>query len=168
MDVIWVAAIAGIVSVLTGVVGPMLTAFFLNRNRRAEKVEDWKRQDEVAAQLLERQDAIAAQTAEAARLLVASDKRVADTARETQAQLKVIHTLVNSNLTASMQAALDAQVSLLAALLEIVDLKGKSGFAPTTDALATVESTKAKIAELQAVLLDRRRMEQIKPEELDR
>jgi len=119
--------------------------------RRLEKVEDYRRQDEVSDKV----DAAAKQAATAASLLVESNKKVADTAKSQGAKLDQIHVLVNSNMTASMQGELDAYKSNLVLLEEISSLRKAAGQDPSPTTMAVIESTKKKIAELDAQLADR-------------
>lgn len=154
MDAVWIALIAAAATTVS-VVSPLLMAVYLNRARRKEKEQDWKRQDLVAANLLTRQDSIAAQTAEAARLLVASDLKLAATAKITLEKLDVIHTLVNSTMTAALQDGLDATVRQLSLLREVVELKRAAGKEPLEESVAEITATQAKIAELRAHLNDR-------------
>jgi hypothetical protein len=137
LDAVWGAFVVA-------VVGPLLLAWLTNRQRRSDKREDWARQD-----------AVAEKAAEAAKLLLAANERVAKTAAETNGKLDVIHTLVNSNMTAAMQAELDATSRELVSLREITALKQAAGLEPTPAALAAVQATEAKIAELTAALRDR-------------
>lgn len=73
----------------------------------------------------------------------------------TNDKLDIIHVLVNSNMTASMQAELDATVRELAMMHEVVDLKRKAGHEPTAAALIAIDATEAKVTELKAALDDR-------------
>jgi hypothetical protein len=123
------------------VVGPLLLAYLTGRQRRTEKIEDYKRQD-----------AVAAQAAEAARLLLASNRQAAAVAQMTNTKLDVIHTLVNSTLTAAIEAQLDATVQQLAMMRQVVALAGNGEMGPSDESLAAVES---KIAELRVSLSDR-------------
>jgi hypothetical protein len=148
--------------------------------RRAEKREDYRRQDlvaaraaeaahlleqrqeesdrqgaETAAKLLERQDAIAAQAAEAARLLVANNEQVASSNADTKASLTQIHTLVNSDMTSRMESELAAKRENLVLLREVIELHRAAGREPTTEALATIDAVEAKIAELSNLLAER-------------
>ena len=79
-----------------------------------------------------------------------------DTAIAQSAQLTQIHSLVNSNLTASKMGELASDEANLASLLEIVDLKQKQGIAPGVDATSAIEDMKTKITELRAELADRK------------
>ena len=80
---------------------------------------------------------------------------LAKVGKELGAKLDQIHTLVNSNLTASMQAQLDALRVSLAATLELGVIREKAGLMPSEDALEAVAETKRKIAELESQLEDR-------------
>jgi hypothetical protein len=133
-----------------------------SRAKRKEKDQDYAREDAVAKQaaeaarlLVERQDAMASKAAEAARLLAVNTEAVAKTAQRTSDKLDVIHTLVNSNMTAAMQAELDATVREAAMIQEVMDLKKTSGVDPTVEALAALKSARNKIAELTSTLTDR-------------
>ena len=150
MNAVWVAAIVGL--------GTLAQIYMSGRVRRADKREDWAREDAVAARveeartqaataarlLLERQDAIAAQAREAAALLLANNEAVAATAAETQGQLQVIHTLVNSTLTGAKQAQLEATLGQLVLLNQ---------FTPgDTGAIAAAQTA---VEELRVELADR-------------
>lgn len=143
-DQIWLALTVAIPAIITGAVAPLATVLIANRGRRKDKEQDWARQD-----------AVAAQAAEAAKLLLAANERVAATAEAANAKLDVIHTLVNSNLTAAMQAELDATVRELAMMNEVIDLKRANGHEPSVNTLATVKATELRISELKATLADR-------------
>jgi hypothetical protein len=83
-----VAVTVIVVALIVGMAGPFAVAHLTGKQRLAEKREDWRRQDEVAA-----------------RLLAANAK--------TDVKLDTIHTLVNSNLTAAMQSELNALTALV-------------------------------------------------------
>lgn len=70
-------------------------------------------------------------------------------------QLHQIHTLVNSNLSASMRAELEATIRDAASMREVIELKRSVGRAPSAEATQAVEATDARIAELRAALRDR-------------
>jgi hypothetical protein len=159
------ALIAGVI----GLVSPMAMSWLTNRNRRSEKMEDYARQDAVAAQaataaalLAGKQEEIARATREAARLLVASNERqataasdIGDKLQEQSSALKVIHTLVNSSMTAAMQAEHDATQRELAMMHEVIDLKKLAGQDPGAIALAAIARTEGRLEELSAALQDR-------------
>jgi hypothetical protein len=129
----------------------ILSSYLTNRARRKEKVEDWKRQDEVADRVKE-----------AATLVQEVAKTAAETTTDTNGKLdelkkgqKQIHTLVNSNLTASMRRELDATVRELAGMNELVAVKRKLGDEPSEATLTTIKVTEETIRELTATLNDR-------------
>lgn len=82
---------------------------------------------------------------------------ITNATRTTNYKLDVIHTLVNSNMTAAMQAELDATVRQLALMREVTELKKTAGHDPSEETLAALELTRVKISELRAVLRDRLR-----------
>jgi len=151
-----------LVALVVSVIAPSVLAWLTGRQRQADKAQDWAREDAVAAQaakaaklLLDRQEADARKREEAAALLLEANERVARTAETTNTKLDVIHTLVNSNMTAAMQSELDSTVRELAALKEIIALKAAAGDKPSPEALAAITYTEAKIGELTATLNDR-------------
>jgi len=149
MENVWLALIVAIPAMLS----PVIMSWLTNRQMRLGKAEDYARQDAVAAKV----DAAAAKAAEAAKLLLAANERVAATTVITNGKLDVIHTLVNSSLTTAVQDSLDARRISLALMLEIVELKKVAGKQPTRESLAAISSVKAKIAELETLLADRLR-----------
>jgi hypothetical protein len=70
-------------------------------------------------------------------------------------KLKVIHALVNSNMTAHMQSELEATVRELTMMREVARLHQEAGRAPTEETLSAIDLTQARVAELRAVLGDR-------------
>jgi hypothetical protein len=135
-----IAAIAGMGTVFS----PLILAHMAARQRRAEKQLDWAREDRVADQ-----------AAEAARLLLAANERVAKTAAVTNAKLDVIHTLVNSTLTAAMQAEYDATVRTLALMREVAALKQAAGQEPTDETAVAIDAMQARVTELKVAVDDR-------------
>jgi hypothetical protein len=163
-DVLWYAAIIAVSSTAS----PLLLAYFTNRNKRKERAEDFARQDAVAKQaaeaarlLAERQDAMASKAAEAARLLVINTAQVAERAKVTIQKLDVIHTLVNSNMTAALQSELDAVTREMAMMVEVGELKQAAGQPPSEEASGAIKATRAKITELTAALADRLKQQEI-------
>lgn len=144
------------------ILSPAILAYITGRQRRHEKLEDYARQDLVAERVTEAADKtreVAHQAAEAARLLVASNLVAAETAAAatalTNGKLDQIHTLVNSNMTAAMQAELDATRALLAMMREFRDFKATAGKPASRQALAAIEETERKVGELATTLDDR-------------
>ena len=130
MDAVWVALIVA-------VIGPALLSWLTGRQRRAERREDYERQDAVAAKVEE-----AAQAA-------------ADAAASTGEQLQQIHTLVNSNMTAEMQARLVATQGQLVLMRRVLELNEEAGQRPTQDELAAIDAIILLVTELEAALADR-------------
>lgn len=167
---LWIALILGLAGTL---VGPYLMAKTSDRaatrrehvaaeHRRRDKQQDWDRQDEVASRVEEaaaEAREVAKRAQRTADLLVESNERVAaDAAKANEyvsGQLQQIHTLVNSNMTAAMQAELDARQAQLITLRELVALKQDAGHTPSADVVQTVTQLEMKIAELEANLHDR-------------
>src|SRR5678816_1183338 len=104
-------------------------------------------------------EVVAVQTAKAADLLVASNDKIATTVAETTksqgAKLDQIHILVNSNMTASMQSELDYARANLVLLLEVAALRKAQGEQPSIEATGVADTTRKRIAELEAQLDDR-------------
>lgn len=151
MQAVWVALIVAVAAMA----GPLLLARQQN-----------KRQDQIAAQAAKAAELLKAdnkrvadQAAEAARLLLAANERVAaQTAmadRATQGQLREIHGLVNSNLTAAMRAEYEAVVQQQVVMQELVDLRAEIGREPSEEALTAISAIKTRVAELGANLNDR-------------
>jgi hypothetical protein len=124
--------------------GAAFSAWWNTRSRRKDKEQDWARQD-----------AVAAQAAKAAELLLVANERVAQTAEVTNGKLDVIHTLVNSNMTAAMQAQLVALQGQLVLMNRVATLKGEAGTKPNENEVAAIVAVEAQIAELGAALKDR-------------
>jgi hypothetical protein len=177
-DIVWVALIAS-------VVGPGLLAFLTNRSRRAEKKEDWIRQDAVAAEAKRQQDEVANKASEAAELLLAAQERtiratdqVAFVARQNASdttirlqELKegqtVIHTLVNSDMTAARQNERVATQALLMALRKVVRLDEDAGRQTSDEDKAIIETTETKIKELDQILADRAHQQEMADVEME-
>jgi hypothetical protein len=139
-DGVWIALIVAV----TSTSGPLLLAWLTNRARSEDKQEDWARQD-----------AVAAQAAEAAALLLKANERVAAATDQTNQKLDVIHTLVNSNLTAAMLAELSATEAGLVLMREMVDDRLQRGVQPSPEATARIRNTETRINELRAQVTDR-------------
>ncbi len=126
------------------ILSPLLLAYMTNRQRRVEKREDYKRQDLVAAQ-----------AAEAAALLLAANERVAESTAVTNEKLDVIHTLVNSHMTAAMQSEFDATVRELAVMRELAAVHEAAGRQPGEHTVSAIEVTQSKVDELRTNLVER-------------
>jgi hypothetical protein len=100
--------------------------FFQSRSKK----EDYRRQDEVAA-----------------RLLLANSK--------TNGKLDIIHTLVNSNMTAAIQGEYDGSKREVILLEQLIKNEQEDGKEPPTDLLAATDAAKQKIVKLGSALEDR-------------
>lgn len=149
-------------AIFASISAPLLLLYLTARQRRVEKAEDYRRQDEVARVAEERAakatlaaTEVATQAREAARLLLDVNDRVAKTAKGVDAKLDVIHTLVNSNLTAALQAEYDALATSHALMGELIALRRENGTEPTDAFLAALAETSARMVELGEILADR-------------
>jgi hypothetical protein len=142
-------------------VGAIIQIHVNGQQRSRDKQEDWERQDIVANRLTARQDAIAAQAREAASLLVANNRVVAETAAQTQGQLTVIHDLVNSTMTEAKQSELVALRGQLVLMGRVMALNEEQGITPTDEDRAALDAIDARVAEVQAIVDDRVHQQQI-------
>ena len=141
--------IVAVVALFGTMFSPLILAWLTGRQRHADKLEDYARQDAVAAAA----NKAAKEAADAAALLIKTNQENSDKQLD---KLGVIHTLVNSGMTAAIQAELDATIRELALMHEIIDLKVTSGGKPLPVAERAVVLTEARVAELTAVLKDRK------------
>jgi hypothetical protein len=145
---------------LTGsVVGPLLLSHLNNRQRRADKLEDWARQDAVAAQaqeaaalLLEQQRKTTVQTEEVARLAAENSATTQEQLDAIAAQGKIIHELVNQKLTTITEQALAAFRAVLELLEAGLARERSLGLSPSPASLKRVEDTKQSIGDLEKTL----------------
>jgi hypothetical protein len=77
--------------------------------------------------------------------------------RRNSAQLGVIHTLVNSTLTAALQSELDATRREEMLLRELMTMRTESGHSVTDTQRSTLTATQQKISELTLAMQDRAR-----------
>lgn len=141
------------------IVGPLIAGHVANRNRDKQ----WERDDEVAARLVA-QNALTQQAA------VATSRKVDTVVHKVDgipAALDAIHGLVNSHYTASLQAQYDTLATNLALMLEMVAERRENGKEPTAEALAAIDATTAKLAELATVLDERHRQDAVAQAKLD-
>ena len=83
------------------------------------------------------------------------NRRIEKTFTSTNLKLDAVHVLVNSNMSASMQAELDGAVRELAMMHEVIELKKAAGQEPSKMALDAIIRTEGRIDELQARINDR-------------
>jgi hypothetical protein len=139
--------------------------------RLAEKQAQYKREDEVAGKVASaaaKVETVAEQAAQAAKLLVRANARVDENAKATTQQLehleagqKQIHTLVNSNLTAAVDAQLTALDGQLVLMERVIELDREAGREPTAQALSALEPIRAKVTELRTTLAERKKQTQV-------
>ena len=158
-------AIITIISAGCAGISPVILAWLTGRQNTAMRRDQYAREDEISSR-----------TAEAARLLLVANERVAastaatnkkiDTTNETLATAnenlgkikslsETIHALVNSNLTASKQAELDATKHTLSVMREMLDIKKAIGIEPTPEVLSEISGTEKRISALTAEMADR-------------
>ena len=131
------AAVAIVVAAAIACAGPLLLDWRTGRRRALERAEDFARQDAVARKVDQ----------------VAADAKVATV--ETASQLRQIHTLVNSDMTAARQGELDQTRVSLILLRKVVAMAETAGRVATADELAAIEETEKRVTELESILADR-------------
>ena len=144
-----VALIVAIPAVIASTVAPLLLGRQARREREAKEARDNARQDVVAARVAE-----AVKAAEGFR--VEANAKLTDlavVARET-------HILVNSDMTAARESELKQTEVTLVMMRKLVAIDVAAGRQPTDEDLAAIEATVARIAELRAILADRRAQQQ--------
>lgn len=134
-------AAGAMASMMGTVLAPVVLMWLTSRERRREKLEDYARQDKVAAQ-----------AAEAAQLLLQQNGKVAAAAVTTNTKLDEIHAAVNSNLTRAVQGELEAKEQALILMVEIMELKAATGTIATKDVLEMIKVAQERIAELKQAL----------------
>ncbi len=139
-------------TILIAIGSPAVLAIMTHILSRRSTLKEWARQDK-----LETKKQAAAE--ETAKLLLASNERIATTAahtaKETNKKLEVIRVDVNSNMTAAMKAELDARVAQLILMRENAELKKDAGIKPSANVMALIKAKEARINELKATLKDR-------------
>jgi hypothetical protein len=179
-----VISVAGVI--FASITAPLILAHRTERMHREDMLSDYQRQDKVAAEAAKTAKAaaeqvrdVAEQAAVAASVLRAAQaesiRRTDEVARltaqqaegtaarldDTNSKLDVIHGLVNSTLSAALQSELDALVTSLAMMREVMDLKKSGGREPAEEAVIALQATEAKIAELKVTLADRLRQAEV-------
>lgn len=148
------ALVTSAITVAGAVIGPIFQSRARTREKREEfelarvqKLEDYARQDKVAADLLRRQDEIAAKVEMTARLAAEAARHASENSDKLELKVDGVFALVNSNLT-------NEKKKILALMLELVDQKRETGKEPTPEILA-------EIAALKQELVDRKRQDDI-------
>jgi hypothetical protein len=185
-----IALIASITSATVLAIGSSITApaILLHRTEKMHKQDreaEWARQDQAAADLIASQKVIADKAAEAAELLLASNResiqrtdevaRVAEaTASRTDAKLdqldlqtKRIHILVNSDMTAARQAQLDQARIMVLTLERVIRLAKDRGQDPDPRDVEELTEARENISNLEGILADRlSQMRQVEAEQI--
>ncbi len=149
------------------ILSPIILSQLTNRARRIEREIDFARQDEVALKARE----TAALLLAAQKVTIEKTDQVAETATlrslEVNTQLRQIHTLVNSDMTAARQGQLDQSRKSLMLLKKVAGMAEKLGLPPPSkEELLEMEETEKHIVELEAILADR--MAQMKAVEAEK
>lgn len=142
MENFYIAITVALTTLVTSTLGPLSIAYLTYRTRRQERLEDWARQDEVARHAKD----VALQQAAQARITTTEIARNSD-------KLDVVHSLVNSQLQAALQAEHDALVVQLALMKEMMAMR--SGGGTTPEALAAIEKVQERISELEVIIKER-------------
>lgn len=152
------------VTVLAPLFMALMTTIQMRRGKRedvaaAKAAQDanWAREDQLEERSIARQKVISDQAAEAARLLLESNRQVAMRADELNTKIGVVHALVNSAMTSQIQTEYDGVTRELILLNLLVDGDAKAGREPSQEFVAALGAAKAKIAELRVLLDERHR-----------
>ena len=166
MDSTTQVALYGLMSGLAVVGGPIFLSWLQGRQRKAEKEQDYARQDKLAAEVKSSADAVAIKVEDAAKLLIVSQNQASKAAEEvkntlersttsTNVKLDVIHRLSNSALTSAFKNELAGLSREVIILYEMADLKKAQGIQAngrTEDAIAVAN---IRIEELKVVIKTR-------------
>ena len=120
------------VAIIVSVVAPLVTGLVMSRTRRADKRQEWARQDQVA-------------------------ERAAVERAILEAKVDGVKTLVDGAFTATMQSELNATTRELVSLRSLIELQRAVGREPDPSAATVVEMTEARIAELTETIAARER-----------
>jgi hypothetical protein len=147
MEAIWIAVIVA----MTSTVSPLLLAYLTNRQRRRDKLEDWARQDAVAAQARQ----VADDLLRVNRQVVGATEEANTKLDTANGKLDTIHGLANSTLTAAKQAELDAKNVTLVLMRELAE---RNGDGQSVERAAAIDALAASIEALQAEVDERTRL----------
>jgi hypothetical protein len=181
LDLSMAQILGGVATIaLTSTIGPALIDYMRNRQALKVKEQDAKAAEEARQQEWDRQDIVADRVVRAAEIAAAradevavkaaevavrtnevavalknANAMVSETAKETGAQLRQIHTLVNSERTAGYERELLSSKLITVLLSQILELRAEQGNKPTKETLALLESNATKTKELENTLADR-------------
>lgn len=167
---VWLALIGMGSLLITSTMASVIAPIVQSRAARKQKLEDYARQDVVAAQAAESSRAAAERQEKAASLLLAANERVAASTESTKVKLEEVkvlgektHALSNSNLTAVMKLALNASERELSSMMrelsineELISLKRAAGHDPSPEAITVIAGTRADIATLGERIIEMR------------
>jgi hypothetical protein len=139
-----------VVAIFTSITAPLIIIRRTERMHRQDMLSDYQRQDKVAREAKAASDAALAQQASSDAAAAFRDDAASD-------KLDVIHGLVNSTLSAALQSEMDALLTSLAMMREVIDLKRTAGHEPTAEAVISLRDTEARIADLRSTLAERQR-----------
>ncbi len=145
MESVWVALIVSVIA-------PIIVGLITSWNNRVDKRAQW-----------EREDAVAAKSIATTKVLLAANERVAVTTKDTNNKVDVIHSLVNSNMTATLQAEYESTKRELGLLLHVVELNKKLKHEPNKDIVIEIDRAKMRVAELYTIL----ELRQITPKRIE-
>ena len=149
------AIITAVSALIAGPVAALMLSWLTATQQRQKTLDDYARQDEVADRLERAAMASRIRLEEVARLAAETAATQAATAVVTDSKLNVIHTLVNSQLSAALQNELDGLVREVAVIRELIELKRANGKEPTSDSLTILAASDSKIIELRQTLDNR-------------
>jgi len=155
-----------LVALIVSVIAPIMVAYLTNKQNRANKQMDWDRQDAVAREAKRQQNEVAAQAATAADLLLQAQRETASrteevarvaalTARDQSSQLRQIHTLVNSDMTAARQELLDQTRLLVVLYRKTLDDDKIAGRPSDSQDVKAYDDALVRVDQLQVILADR-------------
>jgi hypothetical protein len=147
MENLWIAIVVACTTLITSTIAPVAVGYFSYSTRKRERIADWARQDEVARRVAQ----VAQNQSTQAKITSAEIARNSD-------KLDVVHSLVNSQLQAALQAEHDALVVQLTLMNEIMAMRSGKGTGPTEEALAAIKKVEARIAELESIIRERRQI----------
>jgi len=147
--------VATVIVAIGAIISPVLVIRANTNATKDLKEQEWEREDKKASLLLDAQskqtDALLLAATNQRDATTAAAERIAQTAQTIAGvqndKLDVIHGLVNSNLTASMQGELNALRALLIAL--------EGPPEKSEEMLQQIIETKARIADLSQMIKDR-------------
>jgi hypothetical protein len=165
------------VALIVAIVAPALLSILTARQNRANREADYARQDlvaekveraagqaaEAALLLKERQEAQAAAAARVAERLLANNARDAEDTEVIKGQLKEIHFLVNSTLSAAKEAELYAEKRSLVLLRRETER-----FPEDVALLAEVKDVAGRVEDLTSELADRATQTELAARQLKR